>query len=266
MIYRNNSNINYPIVSRSLTRSRSEGNLFDTLRNSITFENANSKLDINLLFNRILIKDITAKEALMLSNTMKRSIIFNDCIYTNKNKKLDKNLKKAHLQDNIYEVLPDIFEKSLDNSQKNWNSKCNDTYNTLQLISNLSHRAVSENINKEKKKEFYFFASFFRNVPVGILVLSDSNSNRAGIPIIRAIVTHMGTRNCGRSLIEYAVNKSQELNRKGVVQLEPVPSAVPAYLRLGFTEDTDDWMVLNPARQGSLWNLNNGIYRLCQVI
>ncbi|PHM50765.1 hypothetical protein [Xenorhabdus miraniensis] len=264
MIYRNNSNINYSIVSRPLVRSRSKGNLFDTIPNNITSESTNSKLDINLSRHRIRIKDVTPKEALILSNIMIRSIIFNDWIYTNKNKELDKNLKIAHLQDNIFEVFDGIFGQELKDYQKNRNSKCNDTYNTLQLISNLAHAAVSESINQEK---LYFFASFFRGVPVGILVLSDATLNRAnGIPIIRAIATHMGTRNCGRLLIEYAVNKSQKLDHYGVVQLEPVANAKPAYLRLGFTEDTDDWMVLDPARQGSKWHLIDGNYRLRQII
>ncbi|MDE9590781.1 hypothetical protein, partial [Xenorhabdus bovienii] len=71
-------------------------------------------------------------------------------------------------------------------------------------------------------------------------------------------IMHIGIRRCGILLIEYAVNKSNELGKNGNIQLTPAPNSRDVYHEYGFNFQ-EGHMLLEP-NQNEKWGIRNEKY------
>ncbi|CDG16451.1 GNAT family N-acetyltransferase [Xenorhabdus doucetiae] len=135
-----------------------------------------------------------------------------------------------------------------DDEQKKWNGRHNYACDMLLNIGRcMKHYADIRKI--------VFFVAYFQGVPVGVLWF-DPNYE-CEIPEVDYLATHCGIRNCGVLLMEYAVNESRQLGRGGQLKLTPLDNAIPAYLKMGFTElSGSTHLYLNPA-ENNKWDCRN---------
>ncbi|MEX0446336.1 hypothetical protein [Xenorhabdus sp. SGI246] len=145
----------------------------------------------------------------------------------------------------------------LDEEKIKWNSRYNQALKIFTfLYNNIGARLQLEGTDKR----MLFFVSYFRGVPIGILQLLVTD----GLPKVVFLATHCGIRGCGVLLIEYAVNKSQQLGMGGKLQLLPYKGAIPAYIEMGFTSVGEN-LELYPADRSDKWKWDEvtGRYRFC---
>ncbi|MBC8949846.1 GNAT family N-acetyltransferase [Xenorhabdus sp. TS4] len=145
----------------------------------------------------------------------------------------------------------------LDEKQIKWNSRYNQALGIFKFFYiDIGIRLKLEEIDKR----VLFFVAYFRGVPVGVLQLLITD----GLPKVVFLATHCGIRGCGALLIEYAVNKSQQLGMGGKLQLSPYEGARATYMAMGFTE-AGEHLELYPADRNDKWKWNEatGRYRFC---
>ncbi|OKP01133.1 hypothetical protein [Xenorhabdus eapokensis] len=143
----------------------------------------------------------------------------------------------------------------LDNEQNKWNTRYNQASGIFYCILARIRSPVV------KKTGILFFASYFKGVPIGILQFSPKNKALTEYPEVDYLATHCGIRNCGVLLIEYAVNKSQQLGMNGKLTLTPLSGAEPAYFNMGFTYLNSMTLMLNPAAIKNKWYFIEGRYK-----
>ncbi|KMJ43487.1 hypothetical protein AB204_19470 [Xenorhabdus khoisanae] len=145
--------------------------------------------------------------------------------------------------------------RQLSQDQERWNSRYKATYGILTQISTILEsklEGVSASI------EHYFFVMFFQETPIGMLIFSNNKAKATEPSSIVEFVTHIGVRNCGFLLMEYAVNKSKTLGKNGNVKLIPAPAARGVYFQYGFGYQ-GGYMVLEPAKSDK-WGFWAGEY------
>ncbi|MDC9589892.1 GNAT family N-acetyltransferase [Xenorhabdus sp. XENO-10] len=183
----------------------------------------------------IAIKEVSAQEALNIANKITNTtMIKNEWEYYNPS-------------------------GSINDEQEKWNARYKSTHYILDQISSSAKDYINKIAKPEKK--VIFFAAYFKGIPIGVLQFSLKNDDYPELPIIDYLVTHCGIRNCGSLLIEYALNKSQQLGMKGKLTLSSVPAAMPVYFNMGFTIlDDGVYLQLNPT-ESNKWYSINGHYR-----
>ena len=108
------------------------------------------------------------------------------------------------------------------------------------------------------------YCYLFSGMPAGILLLEPRSSRMQ----LHALVSDPGFKGAGVTLVEYAVNKSQESGHGGELYLTPLDkAAADFYERLGFkatwtVNDVIYEMGLNPSERTDLWfKLADGIWQ-----
>ncbi|MDC9613323.1 hypothetical protein PSI19_05360 [Xenorhabdus khoisanae] len=145
--------------------------------------------------------------------------------------------------------------RQLSREQVRWNSRYKATYGILTQISSILEsklEGVSASI------EHYFFVMSFQETSMGMLIFSNNKAKTTEPSSIVEFVTHVGVRNCGVFLMEYAVNKSKTLGKNGNVKLIPAPAARGVYFQYGFGYQ-GGYMVLEPAKSDK-WGFWAGEY------
>ncbi|MBC8944985.1 hypothetical protein [Xenorhabdus indica] len=145
----------------------------------------------------------------------------------------------------------------LDEEQIKWNSRYSQALKIFDFL--------YDNIGKRLKlkgtdERMLFSVAYFRGIPIGILQLLITEE----LPKVVFLATHCGIRGCGVLLIEYAVNKSQQLGMGGKLQLSPYERARSAYMAMGFTR-ADEHLELYPADRSDKWKWDEatGRYSFC---
>ncbi|PHM70663.1 hypothetical protein [Xenorhabdus kozodoii] len=88
----------------------------------------------------------------------------------------------------------DVFYQNLpDNEQEKWSARYYSTYGMFEVVYNEARLLLKKTI---QLKINVFFAAYFKNVPIGILLFSSKVTGDA-IPEVEFLVTHCGIRNCG---------------------------------------------------------------------
>ncbi|PHM75041.1 hypothetical protein [Xenorhabdus kozodoii] len=144
----------------------------------------------------------------------------------------------------------------LSREQVQWNSRYKATYGILTQISSIlesKFEGVSASI------AHYSFVMFFQEVPIGILIFSNNKEKATEPPSIIEFATHIGIRNCGIFLMEYAVNKSNTLGKNGNVKLIPASAARGVYLQYGFGYQRG-YMLLEPGKSDKWGFWEKGYY------
>ncbi|KMJ47058.1 GNAT family N-acetyltransferase [Xenorhabdus khoisanae] len=150
---------------------------------------------------------------------------------------------KANMRNNDWECF--FYSANYDSEKEKWNSRFTEARSILgDILINAKLRT--------KESEVSFFVAYFRGVPIGGLQLSPRDNNLPDFPKVNYLATHCGIRGCGVLLIEQAVNKSQQLGKRGSLKLKPLPEARPAYMEMGFVEK-EFHMELHPIERNDKW-------------
>ncbi|PHM37231.1 GNAT family N-acetyltransferase [Xenorhabdus innexi] len=175
---------------------------------------------INIRYS-IVIREVSIPEALSATNIVKKNMA-NDWLGSHSSDSLDAEQQRWHER---YSEALDMFDNIIEDTEGYINNP--------------------ENANKAKN---IFFVAYLNGTPVGTLGLSMNHKT----PKIISLATHCGIRGCGVLLVEYAVNKSQQLGKKGKLKLQPFDKARLAYTNMGFMQD-DGNLKLNPAKRTDKW-------------
>ncbi len=97
--------------------------------------------------------------------------------------------------------------------------------------------------------------------PVGLMVL-----DLGGRPArIDDLLTHPGSGECGGILLEHAVQMAQSRLGDPRIRLYPLNGdARQAYLKLGFVDEKDKNMLLDPPNSDGMWTNATGLWRLAR--
>ncbi|MBD1227398.1 hypothetical protein [Xenorhabdus griffiniae] len=179
----------------------------------------------------ITIREVGLQEALCIANQIRTNMINADwLISANQNRQLSRE-------------------------QERWNSRYKASYRILSHISCLlesNFAGVSASI------EYYSFVMFFQGTPIGMLIFSNNKERVTEPSSIIEFATHIGIRNSGIFLMEYAVNKSKTLGKNGNIKLIPEPAARNVYFQYGFGYQRG-YMVLEPDKSDK-WGFWRGEY------
>ncbi|WP_143706519.1 GNAT family N-acetyltransferase [Xenorhabdus innexi] len=154
----------------------------------------------------------------------------------------------------------------LDEEQRSWSARYSQSSEVLSYIARNakleSLPSVYGNANPSGRNQF-FFVAYFRGVPIGALQLLVYGKDEDQLPEVYFLATHCGIRGCGVLLMEYAVNKSQQLGRKGKLKLTPYDRARSAYMGMGFIVNKDNKLELHPDENNDrwIWNENTQSYK-----
>ncbi|OKP05536.1 hypothetical protein [Xenorhabdus eapokensis] len=181
--------------------------------------------------NFITIREVELQEALCVANQIRTNMINADWLVSaNQNRQLSQE-------------------------QERWNSRYKASYRILSQISSLlesNFAGVSASI------EHYSFVMFFQGKPIGMLIFSNNKEKVTEPSSIIEFATHIGIRNSGIFLMEYAVNKSKTLGKNGNIKLIPAPAARNVYIQYGFGYQ-GGYMVLEPDKSDK-WGFWRGEY------
>ncbi|MDX7992828.1 hypothetical protein [Xenorhabdus littoralis] len=143
----------------------------------------------------------------------------------------------------------------LDEERSKWISRFEFSYGIF--------RCVPYEVDYKFEKEMLFFVSYFRGVPIGILELIPKNDS-LDLPKVKYLTMHCGIRDSSFLLIEFAVNKSRELNKGGSLQVTVPKEIVREYIKMGFIQTTSHLvsssnihLELHPDQQGGKWRYNS---------
>ncbi|CBJ80915.1 hypothetical protein; putative exported protein [Xenorhabdus bovienii str. Jollieti] len=225
-MFRSKSFINRSLSFNSLPLSQSTSNIEKTV------------YSVNTL---ITVKKVSAEEAV---------------------KAIDIILTKNMMEEWSFCDFHDQLDVQHDVNQKKWRERY---MNSHHIFHNIKDHAEDYMKKAKSNDDRLFFIVYFGSVPIGGLQLSLKNLSESNLifpklPEVEYIVTHCGIRNCGIILMEQAVNESQQLNMGGKLMLYPLPDAVPAYLKMGFTKQNGTYLYLDPS-ESSVWHIVNGCYK-----
>ncbi|WP_416777319.1 hypothetical protein ACNFJN_03465 [Xenorhabdus budapestensis] len=141
----------------------------------------------------------------------------------------------------------------LDKEQERWKMRYNQAFSILNCLStNAKLQSMRDKTDGSKK---FFAVAYFRGIPVGALQLLVQDNHENELSEVSFLATHCGIRGCGVLLIEYAVNKSQQLGMEGKLKLSPYDEARQAYINMGFM-NINGGMELHPAARNDKWKWN----------
>ncbi|WP_340610435.1 GNAT family N-acetyltransferase [Xenorhabdus bharatensis] len=155
-----------------------------------------------------------------------------------------------------------FYSPKPDEDKIKWEKRYSDS---IEVINYIARNAVLQSMPPVLGRANYpgankfFFVAYFKGVPVGALQLSEYDKDEHDIPKVDFLATHCGIRGCGILLIEYAVNKSQQLGKKGKLRLQPYSGAKIAYMNMGFIEEKGNKnnLELHPDERTDKWIWSN---------
>lgn len=158
-------------------------------------------------------------------------------------------------------TVPDaITEENID--KRDWH----DPQRSQQKVWN---KRIGQTRSMFKPKQFnndYIIGYYVQDQPIGFLAMMDMMT---AMPYISAIVTHPGSENAGGILIEAAVQKSDEWQQGGNLELTAGnDNAAKAYECLGFEKKPDKpaEMTLDPSKMSQYWSRVGSKWRLTKYI
>ncbi|MDC9596570.1 hypothetical protein [Xenorhabdus anantnagensis] len=182
--------------------------------------------------NSITIREVGLQDALCIANRIRTNMINGDWL------------------------IGSNQSRQLSREQERWNSRYKATYGILTQISSILESKFE---GASASIEHYFFVMFFQEAPIGMLIFSNNKEKVSEPPSIIEFATHIGIRNCGIILMEYAVNKSNTLGKNGSIKLIPAPAAKEIYFQYGFGYQKG-YMLLEPAKSDKWGFWKEGYY------
>jgi hypothetical protein len=137
----------------------------------------------------------------------------------------------------------------LNDEQRRWKARYDDA---LEIFNEVCSNSEIHILLSRPDKKTFFYIAYYMGHPIGVLQLSMYYK----LPKVAFLATHCGIQGCGKLLIEYAVNKSQQLGHNGKLYLKSLDNAQHVYKSMGFI-NAGEYLELNPAERTDKWIWNS---------